>query len=419
MFQIFNGHTRGLGASPQLETYLKMGVNFRQHLHCFKGCNLAVFLCIVLHANDKGWSNPTLAQIKRETGYETATISATLTKLCSTKIDGCNLLFAMQERTKGKFKNNTYLIFPTKDEIAKYGEVARKPRGAKSPYTEKPYTVKPNTENPIDGINQSLEEPLLEDKTEDNPSSNDSVAAATGVEASSEVTALPYDPNKPEADPTPSPDETPDPPSSGQPSQAGVPDGYVMRYAGGSGRTAHLVHVDTTETACGKPTETLLDAPKPDRSYGMCPQCMAKLRPIVRKPSIDQPVKDAIAEHLQVIPINMATSHTGVLANIAINVWKRWLGRALTNAEYEKVARSVAAFVPDYRKEYPDRKLPTTLTGFEEYFTKFVAAIKSNAAPTNAGAEKGADHGSTAQTEPTSASRHAKNSTSFKAPRRD
>lgn len=209
------------------------------------------------------------------------------------------------------------------------------------------------------------------------PSSNDSVAAATGVDPSQEERALPYDPNQPEADPTPSPDVLPpSPPSSAAPpaSQQGVPEGYVARYAGGSGRTTHLVHVDATETVCGNPTENLLDAPKPGREYRMCPQCMAKLRPIARKPSIDQPVKDAIAEHLQAIPVNMATSHTGVLANVAINVWKRKLNRALFKGEYEGVARSIPVFVEDYRAKYPSSKLPTTTTGFEEHFTKFVAS---------------------------------------------
>lgn len=252
---------------------------------------------------------------------------------------------------------------------------------------------------------------------QDNPDLNDSVAAATGVVTSSEELALPYDPSQPEADPTPSPDEIPpSSPSSAppSPSQPGVPDGYVMRYAGGSGRTAHLVHVDATETACGKATESLLDAPKPGRGYGMCPQCMAKLNPVVRKPSIDQPVKDAIAEHLQKIPINMATSYTGTLANIAINVWKRKFGRALFKAEYEGVARSIPVFIEDYRSGYPSGKLPTTTIGFEEYYTKFVAATKTTAAPVDAGAQKGADHDSTTPT----TNPYAKNSAVFKAPSR-
>lgn len=238
-----------------------------------------------------------------------------------------------------------------------------------------------------DSFSQTLEESV------DNPDLKDSVADATGVEIPLEEPDLIIQPHKrsePVSDLTPSPDEmSPTPPSSVPPSTshaAGVPEGYALRYAGGSGKTAHLVHVDATETACGQPTATLLDAPKPSRGYSLCPRCAAKMNPTVRKPSIDQPVKDAIAEHLQEIPLNMATSYTGVLANIAINVWKRWLGRSLTNAEYEKVARSVAAFVPDYRTKNPNSKLPTTQTGFEEYFTKFVAAIKSSTTKPTEGA---------------------------------
>jgi len=236
-------------------------------------------------------------------------------------------------------------------------------------------------DDPAESAGSVFRESSLETPS-DNHDLNDSVAAATGGEVSSEESALTYDSSKPEKDPTPSPDEmpptTPVPPPPSSP-QAGVPDGYVMRYAGGSGRTAHLVHVDATETACGSATETLLHEPKPGRGYSMCPRCAAKVKPIVRKPSIDQPVKDAIAEHLQAIPVTMATSYTGVLANIALNVWKRKLGRGLGDAEYGKVARSVAAFVADYQQKKPSLNLPTSQAAFEENFTKFVAAIKSGA----------------------------------------
>jgi len=182
MFRIFNGQTRGLGESPQLEIFLNIGVKFRQYLHHFKGADLHVFLSILLHADDRGWSSPSLKQIKQETGYENSTISASLTRLCDTKIDGKRLLFAMQERTKGKFQKNAYLIFPTDEEITLHGKETRKPRVSNSPSTEKPNTVEPNSENQRDGINHAWEEPVVE---EDNSFSDEKVLQSADADVQS------------------------------------------------------------------------------------------------------------------------------------------------------------------------------------------------------------------------------------------
>jgi len=162
MFQIFNGSTRGLGANPQLEIYCRIGVGFRKYLHYLKGSRLHVFISIALRADESGWSDPTLSEIRSDTGYDPTTISETLTELCEVKIEDSRILFAIQERTKGKFDNNAYLIFPTAEEMLKYKDVERKPRGGR-PSRGKPYTVSPNTEDTIvlntnteEGIKDSL-----------------------------------------------------------------------------------------------------------------------------------------------------------------------------------------------------------------------------------------------------------------------
>lgn len=242
---------------------------------------------------------------------------------------------------------------------------------------------------------------------EHNLSSNSLVADATEGAISYKGTICLDDPRPVTAQPTVPNADPSTPIPQFPPSEAmGVPAGYVLRYAGGSGKTAHLVHVDATETACGKPTALLLDTPKPGRGYSVCPQCASRLRSTERQPSIDQRIKDAIAENLQGIPITMATAYTGVLANIAINVWKRKLGRALSLSEYDGAARSIAPFVADFPANNPTLKLPTTQTAFEDYFTKFVA--RANAAPTSNGVQKRAnDDNSTPTAEPDRYRKHS------------
>ncbi len=166
MFQIFNGSVRGLGETPKQGIYLKMSVDFRKHLRHFKGAKLAVFISITLHADSKGWSTPPMSTLKNDTGYDEATISRAVTDLCKLLIDGSRVLLAIQERTKGKFVKNRYLLFPSAEEIAKHETVTRKPRRtAKDTYgtePQKPNSEKPNSENAIDGINQSWNEPFMD-----------------------------------------------------------------------------------------------------------------------------------------------------------------------------------------------------------------------------------------------------------------
>lgn len=165
MFSIFNGKVRGLGEQPKTKVHMRVSVKFREYLHYFKGAQLAVFIAIALHADDQGWSSPTIKQLKAETGYEPGTISAALTALCKVVIEGKRVLFAEQLRYKGQFVKNRYLIFPSAEEIAQHEENERKSRTRKPALGTVhglPNTVESNTENRVDGINHKEEEPYMD-----------------------------------------------------------------------------------------------------------------------------------------------------------------------------------------------------------------------------------------------------------------
>lgn len=119
MFNIFNGKTRGLGASPSDSVYMKVEVDFRHLLHHFKGASLAVFIAIALHADEKGESFPGYDLLEKETGYGSDTIAAALKKLCDLTIDGHRVLVKRRVRNqRGQYDgNNHYLIFPSPEEV--------------------------------------------------------------------------------------------------------------------------------------------------------------------------------------------------------------------------------------------------------------------------------------------------------------
>jgi hypothetical protein len=65
-----------------------------------------------------------------------------------------------------------------------------------------------------------------------------------------------------------------------------------------------------------------------------------------KKTHIDQPLKDAVAQHIQKIPINEAGGLTGTLAQKIAGVWRKRLGVDILTAEhYAAIARSVPIFV--------------------------------------------------------------------------
>jgi len=173
MISIFNGRKRSLG-DAQTSVFAQLSVEFRHHLHKFKGARLHVFLCVALHADDKGWAYPTLeACIRRETGYNRETIIHALNELCQLTIEGHRVLLAHQPTNgDGTFRPNQYLIFPTAEEVAQYetnNSHRRQPRDSKPPSAGNPdsvrpsagfpNTVKPNSGNPHSKKNHSEPEP--------------------------------------------------------------------------------------------------------------------------------------------------------------------------------------------------------------------------------------------------------------------
>jgi hypothetical protein len=121
MIGIFNGRERTLGGTIP-GVYVKLLVDFRSHLHLFKGAPLAVFLAIALHSDEHGWSFPSYRLLNRETGYGKDTIARALAALCKLKIDEHRVLLRYQpyDSKAKRWLNNRYLIFPSPDEVAKY-----------------------------------------------------------------------------------------------------------------------------------------------------------------------------------------------------------------------------------------------------------------------------------------------------------
>jgi hypothetical protein len=125
MIWIFNGHKRGLGDDPSKVTHINVDVTFRDSLHHFKGAQLAVFMAIALHIDEDGWCFPGYERLSQETGYNLDTVRRALRKLCKMKIDDHRVLLRYQPRkpdakNPGQFGSNRYLIFPTKEDVAKY-----------------------------------------------------------------------------------------------------------------------------------------------------------------------------------------------------------------------------------------------------------------------------------------------------------
>lgn len=175
MISIFNGRSRSLGQSGGA-VFAQLSVDFRSHIHLFKGARLHVFLCIALHADENGWAYPGIeTRIKQETGYNRETIILALNDLCAMTIEGHRVLLAYQPvNQSGEFQSNRYLIFPTAQEIQEYE--LDNPRRRKSrnfpadspsaafpntvnPNSAKPNTVQPHSEKPHSKKNQPKVEP--------------------------------------------------------------------------------------------------------------------------------------------------------------------------------------------------------------------------------------------------------------------
>jgi len=150
MFKIFRGNWRGINAHGDDEIFVNIGVNFRQHLHHFKGAKLHVFLAITLHMDKDGHAFPSYETLQKETGYGRDTIARALDELCNTTIEGQPVLMRWRERDdKGKFTgSNHYIIFPTNEEFQNPDQ---------SP--ENPTLEKPNSGEPDSKDNQLVGKP--------------------------------------------------------------------------------------------------------------------------------------------------------------------------------------------------------------------------------------------------------------------
>src|ERR1700693_4315537 len=75
LFKIFNGVSRGLGEDGHgRDIYAQIGVEFRDYLNHFKGAKFSVFMCLLLHSDEDGWSFPGIELIACETGYSVSEI---------------------------------------------------------------------------------------------------------------------------------------------------------------------------------------------------------------------------------------------------------------------------------------------------------------------------------------------------------
>lgn len=134
-FAIFNGISRGIGNKPTKEVYLKVGVDFRNYLHHFKGAKLAIFMAICLHMDEHGRSFPSYDTLMELTGLNRSTVAKAIKELQTTLIDGQPVLGVSRERDKlGRLKgNNHYCLFPTDEEA----------QSLENPTLEKPNYRKP------------------------------------------------------------------------------------------------------------------------------------------------------------------------------------------------------------------------------------------------------------------------------------
>lgn len=125
MISIYTGKTRGLGSGESSGGYAKINFEFRDHIQAFTAISesaFPIFVCLMLHADERGWSWPSRELIAAETGYTPDTVSATITRLKVATVDGKRLLVAYQQPQgrDGTFRSNRYLIFPSAAEVAEY-----------------------------------------------------------------------------------------------------------------------------------------------------------------------------------------------------------------------------------------------------------------------------------------------------------
>lgn len=133
MFSIFHGKVRGLGGNDT-RIWAKIGVEFRDYVNLFENSDLKVFLCIVLHADEDGWSYPSESLLMEEAGVSNETLYASLKRLKAMKINGERILLRYQPVIDGRKQRARNLIFPNAEEIRAYeGEPHTDEPGASDP----------------------------------------------------------------------------------------------------------------------------------------------------------------------------------------------------------------------------------------------------------------------------------------------
>jgi len=165
MISFFNGRKRTLGGSTS-EVYAQVSVDFRDHLHVFKGARLGVFLAIALHTDEDGWAWPSYELLARETGYSEDTVSKALADLCTLTLEGCRVLLRYQPKGggDGRFSSNRYLLFPSPEEVAEYEGAGVRHLGAQTGgafirHEVLPSRVFPCTENLVTNHNHDEQTP--------------------------------------------------------------------------------------------------------------------------------------------------------------------------------------------------------------------------------------------------------------------
>lgn len=198
MISVYTGKTRGLGNGESSGGYAKINFEFRGHIQAFTAIAesaFPIFMCLMLHSNENGWSWPTRELISAETGYTTDTVSSTIAKLKTATVDGKRLLVAYQppQTPTGAFASNRYLIFPSAEEIAKH-DPPQTPPEPEAPLSPEDADAEVNGrvfENPLKPISRAdavkLGRSMIRAKTKREQA--DEVAVATGgmLKAANEI----------------------------------------------------------------------------------------------------------------------------------------------------------------------------------------------------------------------------------------
>jgi len=173
MIRVFNGRSRGLAEGQERRGYAQIAFEFRDHIKVFRGLGdsaFAVFMCLMLHSDENGWSRASQERISSETGWSVTAVSDATRKLSGATINGGRLLLAYQPvSANGTFQPYRYLVFPTPAEVAQFETMPLSQRNkqvlgkASSPPPLQPGAVRPP---PVEGgakNNHLQEKPFHDD----------------------------------------------------------------------------------------------------------------------------------------------------------------------------------------------------------------------------------------------------------------